>query len=212
MSASRLATSTGCVAGRSDAMRALLVTFDPAQALLEVAALVLRVLGSRADIHAPSTLSGPRCGITAEVGRKYIARCASSDSGPKVRCPPRVEVQLRRVLQAWHDRLGCNALFGLPSCRSRIAAHSSPSLSKKQHAALVSPPARQGWGTPAGGVDASRSLDVLARLFRRASSRSKWANSVCVQRGAFRAKAFTQKSTRKRDAPKVDKPRAISWI
>jgi hypothetical protein len=44
------------------------------------------------------------------------------------------------------------------------------------------------------GLPANRSVTVLARLFRCASSRSRSANSVSVQHGASWAKAFTQKA------------------
>ena len=64
---------------------------------------------------------------------------------------------------------------------SRIALQSTPSLSKKRYAATASHQPLQACGTLIVGCTASRSINILARLFRRALPRSSCPNSSRVQ-------------------------------
>ena len=68
----------GGVGQLSGQLRYACLAFDPAHALLDTRARVPSgPLGARAHIHASSTPSGSRAGVTARVGCSYIPRCAS---------------------------------------------------------------------------------------------------------------------------------------
>ena len=84
------------------------------------------------------------------------------------------------------------------------------SLSKKRYAAIVSPQPRHAFGTLAVGSAVNRSIKILARLFRRASPRSSFANSVSVQQPGAVANSFHAKDESKPETAKVYKGRGKS--
>ncbi len=189
-----------------------LVTLDPAQAFLEAAALALRVLGL--------TRPHPRVEYTQRhpLRRHRIGRMQIHPALHLVRQWPRHPacrpLKSTSVVSCRHNTTDRAAIrcSVCRQCGSRIALHSTSPLSKKRYAAIVSPQPRHACATPAVGLAANRSINVLARLFRRASPRSRSANSVSVQHGASRAKAFTQQARVNATRRKFTSPRAISLL
>jgi hypothetical protein len=75
-----------------------------------------------------------------------------------------------------------------------MARQSTPPLSKKRYAAIVLPQPLQALGTLAVGSAANRSINILARRFKRASPRSSCPNSTSVHAVDLLANCATQKT------------------
>lgn len=105
--------------------------------------------------------------------------CPAAGPSPNASWP--FEVQFGCVLQAQHHWLGGHALLGLVAMGRHDSAPVDAGVVKKAVRPHRFAPPRHALGTLAIGSAINRSIEIRARLFRRASPRSSFANSAAIQ-------------------------------
>ena len=100
-----------------------LVAFDPAHALLRPPRKP-SVAFSRAHIHASSTPSGSRSGVTAYVGADTCRAVLHNSAAPGPTLLA-IEIEFRRVLQAQNDRVCPMRYWVCAQCGAMMSRHST---------------------------------------------------------------------------------------